>query len=35
MTNQRGPAGAAVQQIARNVALFNPAEQVFQAMLDG
>jgi hypothetical protein len=30
-----GPAGAAGRQIARNVALFNPAEQVFRPMLDG
>jgi integrase/recombinase XerC len=35
VSRQRGPAGAAGQQIARDVALFNPAEQVFQAMLDG
>lgn len=35
MSGQLGPAGAAGQQIARDVALFNPAEQVFQAMLDG
>ena len=35
MARQLVPAGAARQQIARDVALFNPAEQVFQAMLDG
>src|SRR5215208_1090349 len=35
VTRQPGPAGTAGQHIARDVALFNPAEQVFQAMLDG
>lgn len=35
VTRQPRPAGTAGQQIARDVALFNPAEQVFQAMLDG
>ncbi|MHA7267189.1 hypothetical protein ACX8Z9_12430 [Arthrobacter halodurans] len=33
--DQRAPAGATRLQIAASVALLNPAEQMFQAMLDG
>lgn len=35
MVENVGPAGSARLEIARGVALLNPAEQVFQAMLDG
>jgi hypothetical protein len=35
VSRQLFPAGVAGLQIARDVAPFNPAEQVFRAMLDG
>lgn len=35
MADQRGPVGSAKMQLAAGVALLNPADQVFQAMLDG
>lgn len=35
ISDQRAPAGATRLQIAASVALLNPAEQMFQTMLDG